>query len=826
MKKSKKKTMKKMAITLAMLCLCLNLSSTFGQAIWIIDPPMYDAPSFLTRPPNLTVNEGDDFSLTWKVRVSGLLSQLSAFSVYINKGSGYFYYDSVSPLPLYTPITFDFTADQVSSLGGTNTWTIKCRAINDMFSSYDYVTVTIIDTTDSDGDGLSDYDELNFHGTDPNLDDTDKDGLDDYYEVQNNYDPINYAHPTWLDTDSDSISNVIEGDEDLDNDGFENFRDTESDGDTISDFDEVNGYDLEYYNGQAVIFYKTYYTNPKLKDSDGDGLNDKEEINLIRYGKMWNLYPVYNIYRYYENLDPNNPDSDGDDLKDGDEHNAVFGYKSNPGVYDTDMDGRNDKYEIEHYTNPLENDPYWEDLEENDDNLDFTNWSWEFSEFHRITSPSYFDDIGTVFHVGYSSPDDYEKLTYNFPQTLNSELKYISFDFAMREVNDLPIFYNFEFSLGTRYNFKLNNDNNLCIEKWWIPILGGSTIYYDYFEVEDQNGKKLQFYPETQMKLEFLIKTSSNAMIIKSNNHFSSIVYGLNYQMGLTNEIGEIEFSFDGYSNDFYFDNFVSTEIDVDETPLDGPNSIPHVISYIKRAPQDMLGDTGYYSVGMSTTKSSSHTFEVGGFPITGSVDIEHEYTDSSFPTVRHDDTEDFIVWAPTYGDFYRYEIKFPNSIFKRFWDNVFIPDYDHVDNGKIRYNKVGWFKDYYLISDEEFDSKMRPKCIDLSDTQINSTSYIEWTGESHIPTDCVEEQSDYESHTLSVQHTVGLNLELGWLVEGLPGSFSLTYGLEIDKEFSVSPIFKDLDSSKGAFMKVDWYISHEENYDMWIFTYDFTDDP
>jgi hypothetical protein len=45
--------------------------------------------------------------------------------------------------------------------------------------------------TDTDDDGLSDDDEVNIYGTDPNNPDTDGDGYLDGVEVENGYDPLN-----------------------------------------------------------------------------------------------------------------------------------------------------------------------------------------------------------------------------------------------------------------------------------------------------------------------------------------------------------------------------------------------------------------------------------------------------------------------------------------------------------------------------------------------------------------------------------------------------------------------------------------------------------
>lgn len=82
---------------------------------------------------------------------------------------------------------------------------------------------------DSDGDGLSDSEEL-LYGTNPLLADTDGDGLNDYDEVMiHKTDPLN----------------------------------PDTDGDGLSDYEEV-------------MIYKTDPLNP---DTDGDGYTDGEEVN-------------------------------------------------------------------------------------------------------------------------------------------------------------------------------------------------------------------------------------------------------------------------------------------------------------------------------------------------------------------------------------------------------------------------------------------------------------------------------------------------------------------------------------------------------------------
>jgi hypothetical protein len=151
---------------------------------------------------------------------------------------------------------------------------------------------------DTDGDGLTDDKEFSF-GTNPNLADTDGDGLTDRQEFGFGTDPL------LADTDGDSLSDSEEGT--LGTDPLK--KDTDEDG--VSDSLEVN----------------TYKTNPLKKDTDGDGLSDRVEL-------------------FKSKTDPLEADSDGDGLSDGQEVNGVKGFTSNPKAIDTDGDLFNDFDEI------------------------------------------------------------------------------------------------------------------------------------------------------------------------------------------------------------------------------------------------------------------------------------------------------------------------------------------------------------------------------------------------------------------------------------------------------------------------------------------------
>lgn len=123
----------------------------------------------------------------------------------------------------------------------------------------------IMDTTDSDGDRLTDYFETALLNTDSKSVDTDKDGLSDYQEILQTL-----TDPTVKDTDNNDVLDFYE---DSDKDGLANNKELEahtelqyadSDNDGLSDGEEIN----------------KYKTNPIISDTDGDTISDGDEIVL------------------------------------------------------------------------------------------------------------------------------------------------------------------------------------------------------------------------------------------------------------------------------------------------------------------------------------------------------------------------------------------------------------------------------------------------------------------------------------------------------------------------------------------------------------------
>ncbi len=159
---------------------------------------------------------------------------------------------------------------------------------------------------DTDGDGLTDGEEVRVYKTNPLLADTDLDGLSDFDEVKKYK-----TDPLKADTDGDGL-----------NDGEEvlkyktNPLNADTDNDGLKD-------------GEEVIKYNT---DPTKADTDGDGLNDGAEV--LTYS-----------------TNPLNKDTDGDDLSDYDE---VMTYKTNPLVKDTDGGTIDDGVEVKRGTDPLD----------------------------------------------------------------------------------------------------------------------------------------------------------------------------------------------------------------------------------------------------------------------------------------------------------------------------------------------------------------------------------------------------------------------------------------------------------------------------------------
>ena len=164
-------------------------------------------------------------------------------------------------------------------------------------------------TADCDNDGVTNIDE-NTNGTDPQDEDTDGDGVTDGDEVN---DGTVGTDPCSFQTSSASVTpdaawNAL----DCDNDGVTNGaeiangtdpQDPDTDGDGVTDGDEVNdgtdGTDPCDYESASVTLIPDAAWN--TADCDNDGVTNDDELT--------------------NGTDPQDPDTDGDGVTDGDEVN-------------------------------------------------------------------------------------------------------------------------------------------------------------------------------------------------------------------------------------------------------------------------------------------------------------------------------------------------------------------------------------------------------------------------------------------------------------------------------------------------------------------------
>lgn len=221
--------------------------------------------SFLidTIPPEINVEEPDDGFVTTdeSITVSGTISP-DTVSVAINGA------EAVLNIPQFELSGFLLEA-------GPNT--IPVKATDHVGNSSEKtISVTRLEPTpkDSDGDGLTDDEELNL-GTDPEKWNTDGDRIGDGEEIELGCDPLKD------DTDGDGIT---DGDEMFDHGS--NPLKADSDEDSLSDYEEVEVFNTsprEKDTDKDGLFdydeIKVHHTDPLSADTDSDGKSDKEEID-------------------------------------------------------------------------------------------------------------------------------------------------------------------------------------------------------------------------------------------------------------------------------------------------------------------------------------------------------------------------------------------------------------------------------------------------------------------------------------------------------------------------------------------------------------------
>lgn len=240
---------------------------------------------------------------------------------------------------------------------------------------------------DTDGDGLTDLQEaIGFaytnlagvrvivtptsdpttpYATNPLSRDTDRDGLDDLLEVRLGSNPLLPDGDAVRDDDADGLVNAIEttartiswrlvGGSLSTLSVTSDPRMVDTDGDGLTDWEEYWG--CRDANRDFVCDSDARFnpTNPRAADTDGDGLTDRQEVDGVIY-LGHNTQPL-------RQTDPTHADTDGDGRSDGAELLSSWvvnvagrgGYVvwSDPLQADADGDGINDSIEFAEGTDP------------------------------------------------------------------------------------------------------------------------------------------------------------------------------------------------------------------------------------------------------------------------------------------------------------------------------------------------------------------------------------------------------------------------------------------------------------------------------------------
>ena len=225
--------------------------------------------------------------------------------------------------------------------GLVNVYEYNNRLVDTGWVDNDGIFTTRPDSNDTDGDTLSDNDELFNYLTDPTSNDTDGDGMPDGWEVKYGLNPIS----------------ALDADQDLDNDGWDFDRNF------LLTSDEQFTNLEEYWND----------TNPTNNDTDGDGMPDgwegyynlqpkdpsdadqdfdEDGYDINRDGFISSIESYTNLEEFLNNTVPNNNDTDGDGMHDGWE---VY-YNLNPlDIYDSTVDNDEDGFDA-NYNGTLEED--------------------------------------------------------------------------------------------------------------------------------------------------------------------------------------------------------------------------------------------------------------------------------------------------------------------------------------------------------------------------------------------------------------------------------------------------------------------------------------
>ncbi len=695
-----------------------------------------------TTNPRAKDSDSDGMWDGWEIYFRGECLKLkSQFLVYLLQYN--YTFDPTSPLE---------TEEDIDAI---TTNTIPELAPDSLTNFQEFHNSTDPTKPDSDGDFLTDYEEIVIHGTNPVDLDTDDDLLWDGWEASYGGKSVG-LDPKSNDTNKNGLLDRFE---DLDNDGLDNNRefffgtspiswDTDLDG--LPDGWEVNNNCLdpllpnyEDADGDKLSDMAEFEngTNPCDNDTDDDGLNDGEELMLGFHGIFLKgeYYTGIDAPCYY--TDATNNDTDNDGILDGSEIENKMN-ASNP---DTDHDGLFDKIEYQYGTNPIKQDTDGDKLND-----------WEEVNLGNdgyFTLPTVNDTDGDGLLDGDEVLIDYEPfiLGMNITDPTDTDTDkdgmtdgwegYLGF------TNNLTTIKNFDKRYGTNYA-KLMQSNTSITRVWLVSPVNPDDAEMDadfdgYDSIPDKN---IEAFEQFKNSDEFKAKT--NPVLWDTDGDGMS----------------------DGWEDYYFLDPNDDSDKFLDNVDRDGIEYYVNKIKYI-----DNFTNFEEYRTGIDTN---------------GDGIIDHGTTDPTDPNSDNIGGEDYDdIWYGDYdhdGLYNGWEMLFngtPYDLEGFGYNPAFDPDFEQYkgrfnpksndsDNNGIQDGNEDYDNDTFSNKKEQGDVLNKPGSSDPTDPEMTPETII-------LGSRSVE-------HPSSTPHTINHKSETNQKV-GSPASSSNIYAENIYENWLIT---------------------------------------